>query len=568
MKLKDLLAPSRRELVIGILFVLVVPLCAHLLYSKYGFNPTDDGFILAGSKRILDGEVPHKDFISIRTTGSLYLHAPFVALGGDYTIWLSRLFVWFEFAVIAWMWTLLISRSLKVLADPVMKFAFALVVMVFSVHVFPIMAWHSIDAMFATSIGLVLCANESPRMKALGYLVLGSSILFRQNFAIMVVVGLVVMKDWKRVRYWIAVALPGAAYVGFVAAAGGFHDMVLQLTTFGGESLVWEGGGKYVKNVGALLGVGIGYLSAALLYAKFWRFRELKDSSWPKIASYMVMIGIPAAAAIVLALRGTDYVQIPSFALFGLGIGVTVHLLQMDKSFTPRVASGILVLFNAWSVSLSGGYNTPALGTGPLVVFLAANALTSIPSLNVPDVMRMGHASRVSDKIGKTAAIVLIIVCLISAPIAKVQHVYLEPSVGKLNYDLGDVLYGGRMIETDRNTYLMLKDLHNATEIAVVQGKEYVIIPDLAAAWIGSGQRNPIPSDWPQNVELTSDKLLERVEKFLEDGRGEIMIIVEKFETSKMGSERVPLSDSYKIVQFVKANFSFAGQSDYFEFYA
>ena len=86
-------------------------LCANLLSSKYGFNPTDGEFILAGSRRIVDSEVPHKDFISFRTAGSMKLHAPFVALGGDYAIWVSRLFVWFKFAAIAWMWTVASSRS-------------------------------------------------------------------------------------------------------------------------------------------------------------------------------------------------------------------------------------------------------------------------------------------------------------------------------------------------------------------------------------------------------------------------------------------------------------------------
>ena len=87
---------------VGVAFVLLASTLSHLLFSQLGFNPTDDGFILAGSRRILDGQVPHRDFISIRTAGSHFIHAPFVLFGGDYVFWISRYFVWFQFACIAW----------------------------------------------------------------------------------------------------------------------------------------------------------------------------------------------------------------------------------------------------------------------------------------------------------------------------------------------------------------------------------------------------------------------------------------------------------------------------------
>ena len=58
-------------------FVLVTSfvLIFHLIFSKYGFNPTDDGHVLAHAKRILNGEIPHRDFISIRPAMSSFLHS-------------------------------------------------------------------------------------------------------------------------------------------------------------------------------------------------------------------------------------------------------------------------------------------------------------------------------------------------------------------------------------------------------------------------------------------------------------------------------------------------------------
>ncbi len=558
---------KRKEFVVGLLFVIIVPVAAHLLFSRNGFNPTDDGFILAGSARILDGQVPHKDFISIRTTGSLYLHAPFVEFGGDYTLWLSRLFVWFEFAVIAWMWTLFISRSFKVLKNDWMKAGFALSAMAFTTHVFPIMAWHSIDALFFSSIGFVLCLNEKPRVKLLGYLLLGSSILFRQNFVILVMIGIIVLRDWKKVQYWIVAALPGAAYVAYVSLAGGFNDMVIQLTTFGGGSLVWEGGGKYLKNIGTFVGLGLGFLGAAFLYSDLWRFKLLKGKQWARSASYLILFGVPFAAIIVMLMQRTDYVGVPSFALFGLAAGVTVYLLLVDRKFTPRSVAGILVLFNAWSVSLSGGYNTPALGTGPLVLFLAANALTTIPSMDDLRVIRSRTVKERAEVLGALVAVALVIASIGSSGLVRAQYAYLEPPVSELTYEITPYLAFGKMIRTDRNTFMIFKDFRNATSISIGAGKEPVFLPDLAAIWIGDDLGNPLPSDWPQNVELASEKLLERVEQSLMDLRGGIMVMVEKYETSKLGTGLVPLSDSYKVVQFVEDHFNKIGETEFFTLY-
>ena len=54
------ISPALRAL----LLLLGIPLVLQLAYSWMGFNPTDDGFILAYSRRVLNGQIPHLDFIS------------------------------------------------------------------------------------------------------------------------------------------------------------------------------------------------------------------------------------------------------------------------------------------------------------------------------------------------------------------------------------------------------------------------------------------------------------------------------------------------------------------------
>ena len=66
--------------IIYIAFLFIVPTIAHIAFSWIGFNPTDDGFTLAYSRRLLDGQIPHKDFIIIRPILSPLLHTPIVYL--------------------------------------------------------------------------------------------------------------------------------------------------------------------------------------------------------------------------------------------------------------------------------------------------------------------------------------------------------------------------------------------------------------------------------------------------------------------------------------------------------
>ena len=569
---------KRKEFVVGLLFVILVPVVAQLMFSKYGFNPTDDGFVLAGSRRILDGEIPHKDFIWIRPTGSLYLHAPFVAFGGDYTLLLSRFFVWFELAVTAWMWTLIISRRFEVFGNPLHKAGLALTAFVFSAHVFPPMAWHSIDAMMFASVGLVLCFGRDDRVRLLGYIVLGSSVLFRQNFLVMPIVALFLLGDWKKVRYWIAVAVPGALFLAYLGANGALGDFLAQMTASGGEDPFWTGIGKYVKNASMWVGLLIGFLASLVFMGKPGIFRVSEDSFWRRPVAIAALLLLPLVAFAIMLIDGTEYIYGPSFALFGAALGVALSYLLVERKLKPMTACSLLAIAGAWTVSISAGYNTPALGTGALVLVLICFVESRFGIAKngrwprLVDLKLSGESAKLDkERVWRYVASIFVIWILV-CPVAwfadvRYAHIYLEPSAKSLTYDLGDVLDGGKGIKIDRNTYAVLYDLKNTTEALESQGIEYAIVPDLAAFWIESDQRNILPCDWPQNVELGSNELVQRVEKVLQERKGEIVVIVEKYETSKLGTGLVPLSDSYKVVQYVKVSLEYQSQSAFFEIY-
>jgi hypothetical protein len=166
-----------------VLFLIVVPLVAHWRFSRFGFNPTDDGFVLAVSRRLLAGEIPHRDFISIHTIGSSILHLPFVLFGGDHVFMASRLFVWFELAATALIWTWLTGRLVGAARDPLAEIPIAAIAFALSSHYFPVMAWPTIDGLLLAGLGLLLRTAPFRGACFAGYLLIGAAYVCKQNFS-------------------------------------------------------------------------------------------------------------------------------------------------------------------------------------------------------------------------------------------------------------------------------------------------------------------------------------------------------------------------------------------------
>ena len=91
----------------GLLLALVG---AVYVFAPIGFNPTDDGLIVAQSARLLDGASPHLQVISPRPLGSPILHTVDVLLPTP-LLYTSRAIAVLEFMVIAGLSVLLLRRT-------------------------------------------------------------------------------------------------------------------------------------------------------------------------------------------------------------------------------------------------------------------------------------------------------------------------------------------------------------------------------------------------------------------------------------------------------------------------
>jgi hypothetical protein len=539
---------------VSILFLIIVPIVAHLLFSRLGFNPTDDGFTLAYSRRILEGQIPHRDFIIIRPVLSPLLHVPFVLWGGDYTYLLSRFFVWFQFTCMAWAGVYVIQKGLRLSFGIFEKICIALISLAVSAHTFPTMAWHTIDGLFFTLIGTALCFTGKQPGKLIGYFLVGMAYLCKQSFIFMAPFLIIILGDWRKIKYWLAILMPGIFYIAFLLVSGAFQDAIVQLTS---QSDLLTYGFNTYNQPKLLLIVILGYFSARLVIGGTQINIPVRDN----FKRWIGLLILSTILLIVISITFVSgrYVLALSYWIFSLVVGVVVCFL-IEKGDKPGgfVNLAFIFLMMAWSASISIGWPYPDLASGQLVALLLAFV--------VPLIQR--NLGRLNLGYLYTPALVFFSsIVLVSFGIARLQHIYRELPSNKLTERLDSVLPGGKEIRTDQNTYEFLVDLQDAIKLSKNFGQTYAIIPDCAGCWVKSQEVNPLPIDWVQGVELNKPALISRIIQDLELLRKDNIVIVQKVQAKKLRDGFVPFDQDFVVVQYVRDHFTKVDETPLFELY-
>ena len=535
----------------GLLFILLISSVCHLLFSKLGFNPTDDGFILAYSRRILQGEIPHKDFISIRPVLSPIIHLPILIVGKQNVLIFSRFFVWLELSFISWCWIIIIERFLKLKLTVLYKIILALITFFISVNSFQIMAWHTIDGLVLITTGLLLYTSSKNNWKNLSIFIISCSYLCKQSFIFVPLAILLISDDWKKIKYWITIALPIIIYFTFSLFTNSFKDTFIQLTSkkgiltiisfFNLERKLWTG-------------IALGFILMTIPI-----FEIIKSSSkYDKIKfiSYFLLSFIPLIYSCTTFLNYNYPNMVDhAFLLFGFVLGIVLFsFLANDEKNAELKNIGVVLIIVAFCVSLSMGASNPALFSGTLIGFLIIFSLSLIVNNNVKIIF-------------KTLVILFLILLSISFFNIRTNYIYREQRGEYLTERLDNVLSGANGIFTNVNTYSFLADLKKAVQISLDSNKTYSIIPDIAAYWITSKERNPLPIDWTLDVELSDDILKNTVKNKLNYLRPDNYVIIDKIDTWELQNGFTPIGNNYYIVNYVKSNFTKINETKYFEIY-
>jgi hypothetical protein len=457
---------------------LLLPLVCHFGFSWIGFNPTDDGWMQAVARRMLDGEFPHRDFIFVRPALSAVFQIPLVWAGGDHTIWLSRLWGWLTIGGITWIWSgLAVGEKPPPLLRPLLYGAAFLL----TAHVFPVMAWHSLDGLLLCSLAVWLVRRGRPGW---AFFCAGLAALCRQNFALFAPLLVLACPDARRWRAMWWAAVPGLLYVAATLWAGAFRDFIQQMLATGGRfnSAAF---GSFYRAQSFLWAVPAG---AALAWAM-----AAAGRLWPAASTWLTRVP-PAVATIAGAFslwQGAGACHEFAFFLCGLvaGFVLLTAVRQRGLSGDDRlILLGGLAL--AWVTAISLGYNSPALAAGVLLCLLW-RVLTVTPG-----------ATDQPDRYGPAAALVGLLALAPAFLHARQAYPYRDRPVAQLTREVGPVLPGASGLRTNEVTYAVLADLHGLTTRFDAEGHPYVILTDCSAAWIRSKQRNRLPCEWPQETEL------------------------------------------------------------------
>jgi hypothetical protein len=523
--------------------VVVLASGAHLLFSGIGFNPTDEGFTLAGAKRILAGQIPHRDFISTRPAFSFLLHVPEVWLGGQSILLNSRLVFWLEMAVGALGWVLLLEWACRRTFTSTVRLALLGTVFPLNAHVFPPMAWHSVDAMTLAALGLALVARSRKAGKLAGYAMLGLSTLCRQNFIPLLPVALFVFGDARRMGCWVSAMAPVIAYATVISIAGGWNDMVLQLAAR--TDIVGLGFSPFAGHKGTWFGLATGFLAA-------WLVTEVRPGKPRLPGLFWPGIGLSTGAVLFAVsglVRGTIAAD-PAFFIWGATAGAGAFMAFMDAG---RSRAPILIAATGWCIGVSVGYNTPALMAGACAAVMVAM---------VVDALEKRHP-----RAARLLVTMLAVMSLAAMARARQIFVYRDRPASALTVDLGTVFPGGDGIRTSGETGRFFADL--AFVVKRCGGHPYAIIPDCAVWWATAPSGNPICEDWPMNAELVRPELFMRVGKDLMRQRGRIYVIVQKYRAESIATERRLIGDDqmYGVVALTRKAFRKTGETEFFEIY-
>lgn len=545
------------------LCAILVPLAYVLFYTPYGMDTTDFGYFYAYAWRILDGQVPYRDFHYIKPALPLYWHALWMCLTPDKVNMLGgKLGFVAELLAASWFAALFCRRFLDLRALGLSLPLLATLGFVFGVHSFPHMPWHTADGILFAGASLWAVAAGWPLLAGI---LAACAMLCKQSFLFVpLAVALLAMFTgpeskfsrsglWRSCRVfagWLAVM----ALVWLLLGLAGARADFARLTT--GQLAISEaleaGIWIYLRQnwwlpllallpwlAITLLGRDSGYKCPAwllpcplyLLLLGIWYLTEAISSrswigfgtSWPTL--FVVLGGL------CLLFPGKLVLPWLSANSGKTGQGGS----RIWQLWRARLCLGSLLLVS-WSVAISGGYKVPAMFAVPLVLSLLlvhawfrstptrsegagtavdGSAYRSQNSLIARKAFSASPASSFAGLSGKTqckqdqtcsglAWLALVLGLAIFA--VGYQYPYVFPARfmprSALSHDAGQIYPKAAGIMVDGELYAKLAELK---ELRAKYGPRYKTLPGFCQAYYLNGDKPLGRSDWLIDWEINAE---------------------------------------------------------------
>lgn len=520
---------TKNTAIYDIIFIVCLAVICHLLFSSYGFNPTDEGFVLSTSNRLLHGQIPHIDFSSVRPVGYAFLHIPELLFSKNYVYLISRFEFWLEQVLIAFLWIRFLLVVTKNEIGTLSKYLLVIIVFILNVHYFPCYALHTVDGLFMCIIGLnIIISNK--KYNYLGFLFIGFAALCKQNFILFLPFSILFYNKKNSVLNTIIGLLPIVMYVSIISILGGFDNLSTQLTTH--HEIIAVGIISYIKS--RLFFAGL------LLFA----FIFFINNKLVNLFSLFIIIAICCYALVTNRIHEKF-----SFLLFGITLGCLLITIIKKQNIYFKLFSTSLLL--AWSVSISVGYNSP-------ILFIGGNIALVI--------FYLVEENKIDTKQQKWILISIVIPLAMVFYHVRTNNIYRETPAKTLIYKLDNIVDGAYGIKTNRNTFKVLVEL----DLLKKSHPNLIVLPDFTACNILHSHHSKIRTEWCNKTEIPNDTILQFViQDFVHDTTAIIATPKYNLATFNYGFEKLPPNkiDDFLILRYIYKHYRKIEDYIYFEIY-
>jgi hypothetical protein len=539
---------NSNPLVTGLLaatFLLLLNL-AFRIPSGEGFNPSDEGVVLAQSWRIMNGEIPHHDFITLRPAGSGFFHVIDFILPGNLII-ASKWFTLIEYIF----YSILISFLLVQILFPVKNRSFrnaltagaGIWAALLNINHYNLFAWTTIDAVFWFSFALFGYYRYSlPGVRNRWLWVFTAvasavvSALCRQTFALPAMVLMVAMlvrllRNRDTLCLWAfgGGLMPGIACLLMLLFTGSVADFITQMT---GRTEIWETG--IVK-----------YLHAFWHSPAFWIIlpviltilvRRWFEETGKKIVhlntiiitqKYIIIAAIILSSILVYLMP--EQLFSLSLLMFWLSIASILLVWAGSDGSTGLGITGWVLLI-AWTSSVSTGDNAPVFTVGLLAVASLLLLIRHLPPVKLPRVVY------------SVAGVSLLVLSGLYIKAQK-EYNYRDLPADQLIVEGKNLFRDLDGVKLNSSVGSYLADVKKIYEACGSPAGRFAVWPNNAIIYRFLDSPNPFSLDWMQKPEFAGSepRLMTEVEEKLKTQ--DLFILVEKYNVKWIAREKIPLDE-------------------------
>lgn len=532
----------------GVKFAAVaIPLAWLFLFTPYGMDTTDFGYFYGYAWRVLNGELPYRDFAYIKPALPIYWHAlwlwltpeKFAILGGKIGFLASIL-------ASSWLCSLFLAGQFNFskIGLPVPLLATA--GFVFGVHSFPHMPWHTADGILFSTFALWL----SMRCPLAAGVAAACAMACKQSFLPVPVAIFVFLCLARSKRFPAQFAVGVAATLGIFCIGLFANDLWLpfrRMTT--GQLAIQE-----ALEAGILIYIRQNWILPLLALAPCllaWLMRKKLPLWLSPCPLYIVLLCCYYVGRVEFEKAWIGYGDSwPTlFILLGLGCILAARKLLLPVfSEEPEQRHPVLCaalalgapLAAAWCVAISGGYKIPAM--------LAVPGLFSFFLIH----------HWLGGKVRMLAWITLVCGMIMFATGYQYPYVFPQRPLSRadLTHDAGQIYpqASGVMVDAD-----MLARLAELKELREKYGPMYKTMPGFTLAYYLNGDKPAYGSDWLIDWEINGET--ERFYSDLLDRK--LLVFMEKDQMDVKqadGYERA----GYAVPQLVRRNWKMIDETPHF----